>query len=186
MTTHVLVTLQPADLVFFSGSSLIARGIQWATRGKREAKTYANHVAGLVRPGLALEARAKVQTTSVSDFVPPFEIWRNLAISDSDRQEVANAALRYHGRSYGILKVGAHLLDGLLSKLVGGSPYLARRLCRLDDYPICSWVWAYAYAHVLGEAGWFKAQPPNAVSPDDMHDHVSAEGSPWALVGGAA
>jgi hypothetical protein len=51
----------------------------------------------------------------------------------------------------------------------------------MDRYPICSWLWAYAYERGAGYAGWGE---PNAVSPDCMHDHV-IKSDDWEMVDGA-
>jgi hypothetical protein len=71
----------------------------------------------------------------------------------------------YVGRKYGYLKLLAHWGDWLLQ-----GAYVFRRLTTKDDYPICSWVVAYAFA----AAGKHFDVEPGAATPDDIWDFVTA------------
>ena len=75
---------------------------------------------------------------------------------------VAAKAGGYVGRSYGWLKIVAHGLD----RLIGGR-YLFRRLAMVDNYPICSWVVAYAFDDIGKDFGL----PPNTADPDHIWDY---------------
>ncbi|OIO03155.1 MAG: hypothetical protein AUJ49_04970 [Desulfovibrionaceae bacterium CG1_02_65_16] len=171
----------PGDLIFTHGAGLIQRGIRWAERKPGEPESYANHVAGFTGPDQVTEALWSVQTRPFAQFNDGtlFQVWRCMPLTAAQRQAVAAQALAYVGRDYGLLKIGAHLGDALLSRLMGRNVYAVRRLASLDSYPICSWVWSHAY-EALGAPNFFGLDP-NAADPDDMHDCVSASPS-WAMV----
>ena len=111
------------------------------------------------------------------------ELWRCNDINQGGRLHLAGKAGDYYGRRYGWWKNAAQAGDGLLGKLFGGRPYIFRRLCRMDEYPICSWLVAHAFAecsvgpHLVQRGGrhieeseYYFGIEPNAASPDDIHD----------------
>jgi hypothetical protein len=177
----VIATL-PGDLIFCHGSAWLPRAIRWATRSKGEGATWANHVAGITSPGMALEASWTVIEHPLPELAPPYQIWRYEPLTDAQREAVAVAALAYKGRSYGGAKLLTHLGDALLSKVFGGNPLFFRRLNHREEYPICSWLWAFAYERALS---YQFGIPPEAASPDDMHDHVCITPG-WFMVGAEA
>ncbi|GAB6125024.1 hypothetical protein [Humidesulfovibrio idahonensis] len=172
----------PGDLSFRHGQGLIPDAIRWAERKPGEPEAYANHVAGFTAPDMVTEALWSVQTRPYAQFNDgtPFQVWRCMPLTDAQRQAVAAQALAYVGRDYGLLKIGAHLGDALLSRIMGRNVYAVRKLASLDRYPICSWVWANAYEKALGEKKFFGVEA-NEADPDDMHDFVSASPA-WAMV----
>ena len=92
---------------------------------------------------------------------------------DADqKQKIIEKAEDYRRRKYGFVKAFAHRLDRLFS-----NRYVFRRLARMDDYPISSWLVAYVYDRVLG---YQFGTPPNAARPDHLLDHcVEAR---WSFV----
>jgi len=68
----------------------------------------------------------------------------------------------------------AHGVDHLLLN----NRYVARRLAFLDNYPICSWLVAYAYDGI----GYQFGVPPWACTPDDIDDWIKAYPSEWTQV----
>lgn len=161
------------DLIFTHGGGLISAAIREAEQGPGEAPSYANHVAGFTSPDTVTEALWTVQTTLYDKWRAdgtPFQVWRCLALTGEQRLAVAQAALSYLGRDYGWWKLGLHLGDALLSKMAGREVYALRRCMSDGRYPICSWVWAYAYDTL----GLRFGVDPNEAQPDDMHDYVSA------------
>lgn len=169
----------PGDLIFCHGAGWLQRSIRWAERKSGEAASYANHVAGIVTECEVVEALWTVLDHPYAEALAntPHQVWRCLALTPAQRLAVAQAALDYVGREYGTLKIAAHLADALLSRLRGRDVYAVRRLCSMDRYPICSWVWAHAYAAV----GLSFGVEPDAADPDDMHDYVTASPA-WVLV----
>jgi hypothetical protein len=177
-----MIATLPGDLIFCHGSSWLSSAIRWATRSRGEAATWANHVGGISTPGMVLEALWTVVEHPLYELTESFQVWRLTGLTERERLAVALAALDYKGRSYGGAKLLTHLGDALLSKVFGGNPYAFRRLAHRDDYPICSWLWAFAYDKALDYR--FDAAP-SAATPDDMHDHVRNTPG-WVQVGGAA
>jgi hypothetical protein len=93
-------------------------------------------------------------------------------LDPDQKQKIVEKAQQYRGRKYGVGKIFAHALDRLFN-----NRYVFRRLARMDDYPICSWLVAFAYDRVLGH---HFGVPPNAAQPDDLLDHCVQEG--WSFV----
>ena len=165
----------PADVLFTRNEkSWIGPAIRWATRGNGEPPTYTNHVAGVgVGRHRVIEALWTVEESDVDLWQalnPVFQAWRIPKLPMVTRNIVAVEASQYLGRSYGWWKLGAHLGDGLLSKLFGKNVYLFRPAMFMKNYPICSWVWAYAYSKI----GVRFDCNPDCADPDTMHDYVSS------------
>lgn len=196
MTVSPNVYFRPGDLLLFRGSSRLSRAIRWATRSRGEEATYANHVGGIGQGGSIdgdatnIEALWKAVEHPLRDgrgcefqafrLVQVFAPGKPVTlITTSERLRLAAAARGYIGRQYGAGKIVLHLGDALLSKVFGGSPYIFRRLASLDDYPICSWLWAHAYNDALG---YTFGCDPDAASPDDMHDWCVGHPDEWERI----
>lgn len=158
----------PADLIFTPGMPLI----RWFQRGRGEEKTFAGHVAGIGMDGESvLEALWTVTSQPYlawAEAAPRYEIWRHYGLSPSVRGKIASKAESYRGRDYGWWKLFGHAGDAMLTKALGREIYLFRQGLFLDNYPICSWHWAYPYNAYGIDFGI----PPRAAAPDHMHDHV--------------
>lgn len=163
----------PADLIFTRNEkSWIGPAIRWFTRSRGEPETWTNHVAGVGLRDSVIEALWTVQEAEWAKWEQEndrFQVWRNVKMTGIARKVVAAQALAYVGRKYGWWKLGAHLLDGMLSKVTGGSVYAFRRVLFMEEYPVCSWVWAFAY----GKIGIHLGCPPDCADPDTMLDYVS-------------
>ena len=168
----------PGDIVFERSESWIGKAIRWFSRRPGEPATWANHVGLIFKPGWIIEA---LWSVVVSRFQPGpiYEVWRNKDLPAIQRDAVADWALLYKGRKYGVLKIAAHALDAFVTKLRGEETYLARRLCRMDRYPICSWLVAWSY---LKGAGLKFGVEPEFAGPDDIHDFVKRKDSGWVRV----
>ncbi len=154
----------PADLVFFRGSGFLPKAIRIFTRAIGESRSEVNHVGIIAPDGDLIES---LHTTIKRPFNPfeAFAVYRLEGITDDQRLAIAQTAMSYIGRRYGYAKILAHLGDWIL-----GDRFVFRRLCRMDRYPICSWVAAWSYFKVIGyEFG----TPPEAASPDSMWDHIA-------------
>ena len=164
----------PGDLIFVHGHSAIGAAIRTAETGPGEPVAYANHVAGFTSPSDVTEALWHVQTLPFPSWqttTPIYQVWRCMALTPEQRSIVAQAASAYVGRPYGWWKLALHLGDSLLSWSIGTEVYAFRRMMSDGRYPICSWVWAYAY-DALGLPNFF-GLPPSEAQPEDMYDHVS-------------
>lgn len=170
--------LKPGDIVFERSGSWIGRTIRWFSRRPGEPETWANHVGLILEPGRMIEA---LWSVVISEFIPgpAYEVWRKRDLSSVQRTAVVDRALLYKGKKYGVLKIVAHALDAFVTKLRGKETFFIRRLCRMDRYPICSWLVAWAY---LSGAGLKFGIEPEYAGPDDIHDFVTRKGSGWFRV----
>lgn len=171
----------PSDLIFTRSPRTLGKLIRWFEKGHGEAPSWTNHTAGIGLQGnTVIEALWTVQETPWPQWESQngcFQVWRNTRLSDVDRRIVAAEATAYVGRQYGWWKLGPHLFDGMLSKVMGGNVYAMRRCLFLENYPICSWVWAYAYAKIGIRFGC----DPDCADPDTMLDFISLSAE-WDLV----
>lgn len=170
--------LLPADVVLVRGKTGIGWGIRWFTRGRDEAPTRVNHaelisVGGSIKEAYAIGAVATVKERPLLKAKGKrerVEIWRHLDLTDDQRAAIVAHARSYLGRPYGGAKIIPQAIDGFLGKIFGGDPYLARRLCLVERYPICSYLDAVSYDAEVGYR--FKGVPPQQCTPDDIDDDV--------------
>lgn len=175
----------PGDIGFVSDDKPMAKLVKWFSRDKGEPKTEVNHVFlfACVTP-TPIETAPVVESLAKGTVKRPFwenyegrrvEIWRNTEISMAARMGIVAASSHYVGKEYGKLKIVTHALDHFF-----GGKYLFRRLCFLDDYPICSWLSGYCYkkgANVQLGVNYKWAQP------DDQYDFVHRwSGQGWKLM----
>ncbi|UCE34885.1 MAG: hypothetical protein JSV40_02930 [Deltaproteobacteria bacterium] len=169
------ITLQPPDIFLTRGTSLVSRAIRLFTRAIGESRTKVNHVGVIViegdlRTAVAVEAFTKVKRHKLwKQYGPPSSsevaIYRATNLSEDEIETITKAAESYVGRTYGYLKLLAHLADWFLQ-----GAYVFRRLARMDKYPICSWLVAHSFA----KAGKYFGVPPGAASPDDIWDFIQS------------
>jgi hypothetical protein len=172
------------DIVFFKKRSLFSRLIRFFTRSKDEPKTYASHVGGLhlrafTRPHIIESSFEVIRRPFGLDGEGSLEIWSHKTITDEERAEVVAKANEYVGRTYGFFKLVTHFLDAIVVKLINKEFFFFRRLTNSDKYPICSWVWAYAY--YKGYDNYEFGIDPKYATPDDMHDFVK-QSDEWEMV----
>jgi hypothetical protein len=175
--------LQPGDVFLTRGRGLLSRLIRLFTRSIGESRTQINHVGLIVAPGSAatavgVEALSKVVRHPLGSRYGPrsgqeVAVYRPINLRPDEIAVVVSAAESYVGRKYGYVKIVAHLLDWLFLGI-----YLFRRLARMDNYPICSWLVAHAFSKVEKTFG----VPPGAASPDDIWDFVSSEPEKYRCV----
>lgn len=158
-------TYLAGDIVLVRGYSLISRLIRLFTRSRWERPTVVNHVGVMVDSINIVESAGKTIKHGLADYNSSRDtiyIVRRVDMTGWQRIAVAKKAETYVGRQYGWLKILAHGLDRLL-----GNIYLFRQLARMDKYPICSWVVAYAYRQVGLNFGVY----PWVADPDDIWDY---------------
>ena len=170
----------PADLIFVRSPTDLGKMIRWFQRSRGEAKSWTNHTAGIGLVNNVVEAQTRVISTPFDEWRQgkKFQLWRTVNLDVSDSSLVASYAESQIGRKYGVLKIIPHALDGLLSKITGGSPYVFRRILCLENYPICSWVWAYAYH----QAGLDFGGDPKRITPDDQLDYCMSHPEKWERI----
>jgi len=166
--------LQPGDIVFTAGDSLLSRLIRWGSRRLGESKTQVNHVGIITGYGSLLTA----QVTEALWHVVTRRLWdgygnkrtrvaiaRPTNIELSTRVSIAREALRYTDRHYGWWKLMLHFGDKLL-----GGVYFFRRLAQIKKYPICSFLVAECY----GDYGYDFGVEVGEAQPDDIWDYCVA------------
>ncbi|MBU0611320.1 MAG: hypothetical protein KKI08_25805 [Armatimonadetes bacterium] len=186
-----LAVLQPGDIVHMRWEGFPWNLVRACTRSKGEPRTWANHSAIIVGNDpvpLLVEALQRAHVRQPRAYEPTEKEKRRKrkrpryglvihrhpdGLAPETARQIAIKALDYQGRIFGVGKVLLHLLDYYL-----GGAYLFRWLARKDDYPICSWIVAYAYYRLIGLR--FRGVPPNAASPDDIMDHCVDDR--WKLV----
>jgi hypothetical protein len=171
--------LQPGDIVHMRWRGFIGSGVRWATRRAGEPRTWVNHSALLVAnnpAALLIEAVLKTRIRQP-------EVYEHFAdcrlivqrhpdgLTPDQQRTIVRKGLEYEGDDYGVPKAVLHLLDHFL-----GDRYVFRRLARDNQYPICSWVVAYAY----GEARLDFGVEAKAAAPDDIMDYCVAQH--WPVV----
>jgi hypothetical protein len=180
------VLLEPGDIFLTRGRGLVSRAIRFFTRRIGESRTKVNHVGLVVEGGplaraVVVEALREVERHRLAEAYggakDEVAIFRPLGLSPAEIARVVAAAESYVGRRYGYGKIVLHALDWALQ-----GAYVFRRLGRMDDYPICSWLVAHAYA----EAGVHFGVAPGAATPDDVWDHVTGHPGAFARVSALA
>lgn len=91
-------------------------------------------------------------------------IYRAKNITDEEKDILVNYVKSKLGAPYGYLKLVPHFMDWCLNDM-----YIFRRFARLEQFPICSWLVAFAYSSIGKHFG----VKPNAASPDDIWDFVT-------------
>lgn len=176
------VLLEPGDIFLTRGRGFVSRAIRFFTRRIGESRTKVNHVGLVVEGGpleraVVVEALREVERHRLVEAYGGAEdevaIYRPLGLSPAEIARVVAAGEGYVGRRYGYGKIVLHALDWALQ-----GAYVFRRLGRMDDYPICSWLVAHAYA----EAGVSFGVAPGAATPDDVWDHVTRHPAAFARV----
>jgi len=176
-------TLEPGDFFLTRGAGLLSRLIRLFTRSIGESRTMINHVGVIVEGGspstaVGVEALSQVVRHKLWSRYGPrtrqqVAIYRPVNLTPDQTALVVSTAEGYVGRKYGYLKIVAHLLDWLFLGV-----YFFRRLVRMDDYPICSWLVAHAFL----KAGKTFGVPAGAASPDDIWDFVNGEPEKYRCV----
>lgn len=167
------LVLEPGDIFLTKGTSFISKAIRIFTKSFGEKRTEANHVGIIVEPGsihsaIAVEALTTVKRHPLARYAKKRKtgvaIFRPTKLTDEEKTKIVTKANDYVGRRYGWAKIATHLMDWGLK-----GAYVFRRLTHDDDYPICSWVVAYAY----DAAGKDFGVPAGAANPDDIWDFVT-------------
>jgi len=162
---NVCPRLQTGDIVCFGDQSWLSRSIKWFTRQGSEEETKCSHVGVMYDRDRVCEALARVVITAVKVRLTGGwrEVYRPIGLRRAVKLAIRAQCDYYKGKKYGWWKNIAQAADGLI-----GGRYFFRRLLRMDNYPICSWLVAWVFERCAGE-GYFGVVP-NAATPDDIHD----------------
>ncbi|MEA2023600.1 MAG: hypothetical protein U9N79_04835 [Actinomycetota bacterium] len=177
-----LVTLEPCDVFLTRGAGFVSRAIRVFTRRFGESRTKVNHVGIIVGEGtmvtaMAIEALVKVRKHPLGRYARKLDtavaVYRPINLTEGEETAIVAKALSYEGDKYGIVKIAAHFVDWTLQ-----GAYVFRRLTRMDDYPICSWLVAHAFASGGKDFGC----EPGAATPDDIWDFVTTNPDKYVQV----
>lgn len=181
------MNLQYGDVVLFHKRSLLGRLIRrFSTHPSDTTPTRFEHVGEIGDPctPTVIEAKSRVQENDLNKYLRSKRyhvlIARRRDIRPADRLAIAANARKRLGQKYGWLKIAGHLGDYYVSKIKGSDVYFFRRLCRMDKYPICSWVVAWAYFKVLGYL--FHEVLPQYCQPDDIADDIMQDSGQWEII----
>jgi len=186
-----LPQFQAGDIILFAGRrDWYGVASRWVMRTRGESPTYAVHTAQFVDPGRYLELDLVGKLRATEEILRQhqahdtwkrrgFEVWRCPSLTVEQQEAVTRQALTYLGERFGMAKFTTHLLDGLVSKVVGREAFLFRRLNHDQRYPICSWITAFSYDKALH---YRFGVPPECADPDEIDDWVSGHPDEWVRV----
>ena len=172
--------LVKGDIVGVAGNGLVSWLIKIFERSPGENKSVISHVGMIVTDADSASADI-VESLAQGTIRRPVSsyksgklyIMRNRGMVQTNADKIVAKAIEYVGDKYGFLKIIAHAGDYFL-----GGKYFFRRLCRIDNYPICSWVVAHAYSTIDYR---FKGLDPDLVQPDDIWDHCQTNLAAWEV-----
>lgn len=173
--------LHAGDVVCTRGSGFVSKAIRFFTRTIGESRTRVNHTAivthgGGLKYARIAEALSRVRWHGLwwkyAHTGTKLWIFRHRGLSDDDKTTLTNTALSMVGRKYGYLKIAAHVADYLLL-----GAYVFRRLARMKNYPICSYLDGYCFFKIGVELGGHYTE----ISPDHIYDHCT-KSDDWFLV----
>ena len=176
-----MTRLQPGDIFLTRGTSWFSNAIRICTRRIGEERTKVNHVGVVVAGGDTsnadiVEALSKVKKRKMQAYrgkKTAVAVYRPTNLTKEQIQTIVDKSNDYVGRQYGWFKIVTHLIDWVFQ-----GAYFARRLTQSDNYPICSWCVAQAYAKVGADFG----VEPGAASPDDIWDFVTQNTDKYEMV----
>ena len=172
-----LPEFRTGDIVCFADRSFISRAIRVFTRSPFERRTKCSHVGMMIN---ATEICEALSTVKIHDVTLRMQdgwrmVYRPIGLTNEHSIKIIEQCHYYRGKNYGWWKNIAHALDGLC-----GGLYLFRRLCRIDNYPICSWLVAWVFERCVG-VRFFGCSPKEA-QPDDIHDYILAHPDEFELI----
>ncbi len=166
-----MTTILPCDILLTRSKSKLGALIRFFTRRPFEDKSVASHCGifseeGDLDTAILIEAQSNCNKHSMkeaygSDESTELCIFRPINLTDEEKALILAKANFYVNKKYGYFKLLLHLGDWLL-----GGLYLFRRLGRMDNYPICS----YVVSHAFGAANKTFGIANDAASPDDIWD----------------
>ncbi len=167
------IVLLPGDVFLTYGAGFFSKLIRFFTRTIGESRTQVNHSGIVVAEGdlescEVVETLLRVRKHRLWNRYGPFShdkvaIYRPINLTPEEMDTIVVQAVKQVGKRYGIHTVIGHLLDWLLL-----GAYVFRRILQSKNYPICSWLVAYAFAR----AGKNFNVEPGAAQPDDIWDFI--------------
>lgn len=175
--------LLPGDVFLTYGAGFFSKLIRFFTRTIGESRTQVNHTGIVVTEGdledcLIVETLLRVRKHKLWKRYGPFShdkvaVYRPINLTPAETDTIVAKALEQVGKKYGIFTAIGHLLDWLLL-----GAYVFRKITQNRDYPICSWLVAYAFA----KAGKTFDVQPGAAQPDDIWDFIQKNPEKYRLI----
>ncbi len=165
--------LKRGDIFFSTSEGFMSKAIRRLTRSWGESRTMVSHTGIVVNDGpfehaLIVEAVRGVKLNNIVEcYDKPdsyVSIYRPIGLSDNELTSLVDSASGFIGNKYGYVKLLAHMGDWFLQ-----GAYFFRRLARMKDYPICSWIVAYCYQQIGRDFG----VDCKGAAPDDIWDYVN-------------
>jgi hypothetical protein len=180
------------DILLFAGKAgdLYTRLGGWIMRSPGESPPYALHAAQFLDQRRVLEMDFVGRVKSLDDILQQrvdlntwqrrgFEVWRCRTLSAEQREQLTDQALRYINIRFGYLKMIAHLMDGLLTKLTRRDLFIFRKLDPDGSSPVCSGVTAFVYDRALH---YRFGVEPECADPDHIHDWLTSHPDEWERI----
>lgn len=166
------------DIFCYNSKSSIGKIIKWAEQGYSEAPSIVAHTGIFVDDGELTEVNVIEALFPKGVVERPF--WENYKdtldrvyvlkpknICKNKRDIIVNYCKNQVGKPYGTLKLLPHLADGVIAKVLHKRDVrFFRKLIGKNNFPICSFLVANAYAQVGLDFGITS----NMATPDDILD----------------
>jgi hypothetical protein len=174
---------ETGDVICVNRKSLFGKLVAWFSREPGEERVYSTHISGFKYPDTISEAGLTVKDTNYLkwfDNHKRFEVWRKKHLTKFEQHVIQEYLNKYKGNIYGGLKLLLFLADFSLTKLLRKRKdiYLFRRIGFIEDFPICSWLYSYAYDKIGYKFGGYEAK---RLDPDTMRD-VMVDSEEWELI----
>jgi uncharacterized protein YycO len=184
------ITVDLGDIFCYNSPHLIGKAIKWAEKGYSEASSKVSHCGLFVNEGSlqnvnVVEALFPQGVTyrrfwnAYADNLKNVYILHSLNLTSRERLKISNYAISNVGEPYGVLKLLPHLADGVLAKLLHRRDFqFFRAACKIDTFPICSYLVARAY-DVVGKDFGIKF---SFATPDDIMDFAEGNSDKFEIV----
>mgnify|MGYP005847919105 CR=1 FL=1 len=183
MNYETIVT--SGDILCYASNRIYSKLIRYFTRGYREKPTLVTHCAILVVKNKeedvakncdvieALATHGVVKRPFVKgyseDELKNCYLLHPKNLTSADREKIVRYAKLQIGKPYGFMKIFAQAIDGTLAKILRRRQiHYAKRLFRMEQFPICSYLVAKSYAH----AGLDFGVKSDYATPDDIMDYA--------------
>ena len=172
------IQIEIGDILGYSGMGILGKTIKWFEKGYHETPSVLSHCGLFANEGSPknvniIEALFPKGVTyrrfwhASKDDLPYCYILKPLNLNIKLRLLVIRVSMQYVGDPYGTLKIIPHALDGLMAKAFRKRDFrLFRTLCKIDTFPICSYLVAKSYAILDLDFGI----QGSMATPDDIWD----------------
>lgn len=179
-----MIQVDWGDIFCYNSKNLIGKIVKWAEKGYSEAPSKVSHCGIFVNDGSLknvniIEALFPKGVTyrrfwnAYQYDLSRVYVLRALNLSNEERLKIVKYAVSEVGYPYGTFKLVPHLVDGILAKIFHKRDLqFFRAMCKIDTFPICSYLVAKAYDTIDKNFG-LKA---SYATPDDILDF--AENNP--------